>query len=123
MNTLATLSIFLLTLAAWPAAAHQGESHIRGTVTAMSANNLEVEGEDGKTVSIRLDSATDYRYIEGKITESHPSAGSRVIVDLKSSGDEQTAKQVRFSPAAEQGHAGHSHGAKEPMDHHDAMGH
>ncbi len=124
MKKLISLSLFVLTTVPWPAAAHGDKSHTMGTVTAVTATSLEIEAQDGDTVSISLDSATEYRNTDGAVTEARPQIGGRVVVDLKEAGQQLTATQVRFAPpAAEQEHADHPHGAMGTMDHHDDMDH
>ncbi len=123
MKQLILVSLFVLTIVPWSASAHGNKSHTMGIVTAVTATGIEIEARDGDTVSMLLNSATEYRSIKGDITEDRPQLGSRVVVDLEGAGQQLTATQVRLAPDAEPEPADHPHGEKGAMKHHDGMGH
>src|SRR5438093_13324934 len=89
--------VFVLVLfIAAPVSAHEGTSHVLGTVTASGADQLVVQAIDGQSVSIRLTPATRYR-ATGATTSSIPSVGDRVVVEVKGNSVGMTAIEVRLS--------------------------
>lgn len=95
-------SLLVLILVAFIAAtvfAHEGTSHVLGTVTASGADQLVVQPKGGQAVSIRLTPETRYRAI-GATTSSTPSVGDRVVVEVTGNSDGMTASEVRFSSVA-----------------------
>src|SRR5438094_3814008 len=93
------LVLILVAFFAVPVSAHEGTSHVLGTVTASGADQLVVQAIDGQSVSIRLTPATRYR-ATGATTSSIPSVGDRVVVEVKGNSDGMTAIEVRFSSIA-----------------------
>jgi len=93
------LVLILVAFIAVPVSAHEGTSHVLGTVTASGADQLVVQATDGQSVSIRLTPATRYR-ATGATTSSTPSVGDRVVVEVTGNSDGMTASEVRFSSVA-----------------------
>ena len=93
------LVLILVAFIAAPVSAHEGTSHVLGTVTESGADQLVVQAKDGQSVSIRLTPATRYR-ATGATTSSTPSVGDRVVVEVTGNSDGMTASEVRFSSVA-----------------------
>ena len=93
------LVLILVTFITGPVFAHESSSHVLGTVTGSSADQLVVEARDGQSVSIRLTPETRYRAI-GATTGSTPSVGDRVVVEVTGNSNGMTASEVRFSSVA-----------------------
>lgn len=94
------LVLILVAFIATPVFAHEGTSHVLGTVTASSADQLVVQAKDGQSVSIRLTPETRYRAF-GETTSSTPSVGDRVVVEVTGNSSGMTASEVRFSSVAQ----------------------
>jgi NADPH-dependent glutamate synthase beta subunit-like oxidoreductase len=62
--------------------AHEGHAHkVLGTVSAVTANQLDVKTTDGKSVAIALDAKTIYRQGKAKADRTILKIGERVVVD------------------------------------------
>ena len=127
MQKLVISGLFALALAAWPAFAHEGKTHVMGTVTAVASGSFDVKTATGTVKTVRLNASTKYRDQDGKNTDVRPAVGSRVVVDLEGKGHEQAADQVRLAVAKEPGdgnaaHEGHS-GGEHAHDDDDDGGH
>lgn len=88
--------IGLVGLIAAPASAHEGNTHVLGTVTSSASDQLKVQAKDGKEISIYLTPATRY-FATGPKTGSTPEIGDRVVVEVTKESDRLTANEVRFS--------------------------
>lgn len=76
--------------------AHEGHAHkVRGTVSAITAKQLEVKTPDGKTVAIALDAKTVYRHGKAKADLQTLKVGERVVVDAV---QEEGAKAMTATP-------------------------
>lgn len=80
--------------------ADPGGGHVRGTITAVAADRLEIQGTDGKAVSVRLGPKT--RYFQGAETATAAAlkAGLRAVVHL---GTDKVAVEVHLPAAAKGG--------------------
>ncbi len=90
-----TLALSLLTSGL--ALAHEGRkhaSHLMGTVTAMTAKQIEIRTKDGKTVQVPLTAGTKYLQGTRKATKANVKKGMRVILELGAKG---VAEEVRLS--------------------------
>jgi hypothetical protein len=62
--------------------AHSGHVHkVMGTVSAVTAQQVDVKTTDGKTVSIALGAKTVYRQGKTKVDATVLKVGERVVVD------------------------------------------
>jgi len=89
-------SILLLLVALSPALvlAH-GHGHVRGTVTAVTADQMSVKTvESGKVVSVPLKERTKYFKGGAKATLADVTVGSRVVVHMAA---DQAAGEVHLS--------------------------
>lgn len=101
-----TLALSLLTSGL--ALAHEGHkhaSHLMGTVTAVTANQIEIQTQDGKAVQVPLTAETKYLSGKAQATQADVRKGMRVIVELGAKG---AAEEVRLGAAkATAEHSGH----------------
>ena len=107
-----TLTLVGLLLAfALPMLAHGDKKHVIGTVEKINADSVVVKTSAGKSVEVKLTSAT--AYVSGAGEQAKPAkpsdlaVGDRVVIHATPKGDTLTADEVKFSPP---GTAGHSAG-------------
>ncbi len=83
------------------ALAHNGRTHVTGTVTSIDARGMIVQKEEkNRPIRIRLTSDTVYRgsSATSPATRDDIKAGYHVVVDLFGMpGGEQTALEIQFS--------------------------
>ncbi len=95
--------VWLLALAALLAGgaiAHGDKKHVLGTLEKINADSVVVKTADGKSVEVKLASATAYVSREGKASKlSDLAVGQRVVIHATPEGDTLTADEIRFSPA------------------------
>jgi hypothetical protein len=79
--------------------AHGGHDHVMGTVTAVSAETLEVEDKAGKRVVVHLTAQT--KYLRGKeaAAAADVKEGPRVVVDTRKDGARTVAVEVKLGVA------------------------
>lgn len=107
MSTLAVITVFCLHTLAF---AHGDKPHVMGTVAAVDAQHVVVQTKKGKTLSILLNKATQYRKGEAAATGADLKVGDRVVVDATGEGDTLTASEIRFaSPGEKTDHKGMMH--------------
>lgn len=94
MRKISTILMLTFLLAMSAALAHEGHSHVMGTVEVVTAAHIEVKTKDGKAVTVPITKET--RYVKGKekAAQTDVHVGDRVVVDLEKSG---TAEEVRLS--------------------------
>lgn len=97
--------IALVVALAFPAVmlAHEGHPHrVMGTVSAITANQIDVKTADGKTVTIVLDQKTVYQSGKTKIDAKMVKVGERVVVSaLQAEGAKtMTAQTVQLAVPA-----------------------
>ena len=91
------LSIALLPgSAAPPVLAHGGGPHLKGTVSAISAEQITVEGEAGRPASAKITPET--RFVRGKATGKREDLkqGDRVVVHTRKQGDALEALEIHY---------------------------
>ena len=105
ITVILTLAFTLLT--GGLALAHEGHKHgpdqLMGTVTAVSADKIEIKTTEDKAVTVPLTQETKYFKGEQQATQADVQKGARVIVRL---GDKGSATEVRLG-SGKQEHAGH----------------
>lgn len=110
-----TTSVLLALLWVTSAFAHEGKTHVMGTVSSIDAKQIVVTDRDGKTVSIAVTNDTKYEQGETPATASALKAGTRVVVDVAGKPESLTATEIHIAPVG--GEADHMHdGPKD--DHH-----
>lgn len=107
MNTKWIVGVALIAAVAFPMSvwAHEGHAHkVMGTVSAVTAKQLDVKATDGKTVMIALDAKTIYQHGKAKVDAKMLKVGDRVVVDaVQEEGAKMmiaTTVQMAAAPAA-----------------------
>jgi len=107
MSTLAMIAVFCLHTLAF---AHGDRPHVMGTVAAVDAQHVVVQTKEGKTLSVLLNTATQYRKGDAAATGVDLKVGDRVVVEATGEKDTLTASEIRFaSPDEKTGHEGMMH--------------
>ena len=82
--------------------AHEGHTHVMGTVTAVQDGQLAVQTKGGETVTIQLDRNTRYRAAGVAASSATIHAGDRVVVEVTEEANGLRAAEVRYAPGASQ---------------------
>ncbi|MBI2681677.1 MAG: hypothetical protein HYX26_00395 [Acidobacteriales bacterium] len=112
-NTMRTISLatvmFLMLCGIAPA--HGGGGHVKGTVTAITADSITVKTPAGESKSVHFDQSTVFEKSKVKATVKDLKTGDRVVVDVQETGDKLHATQVRFGaqPQKTAAKSGHDH--------------
>src|SRR5437016_4747903 len=98
MKKQAWMMALFLALAASPVLAHGGGPHLRGTVAAISADQITVKDADGREWQAKIMPQTRFKRWKavGHREDLHP--GDRVVVHTRKKGDELEAIEVRYGP-------------------------
>ena len=88
----------LLPLAALPLAAHEGGTHVMGTIKGSGEKSLTIETRDKKEVVVVTDEKTKFEKNGKPATAKDLKAGARVVVDVEKSQTKEAlvAKEVRI---------------------------
>ena len=78
--------------------AHEGKTHIMGTVTEIGESHIVVKTREGKLVKIPFDKDTLFRRGKGEAKAADMKVGHRIVVDVTGRGDRQKASEIRLSP-------------------------
>ena len=70
-----------------------GKGHVKGTISAVSTDQLTVKSEDGKEIQVVLTNKTKFSKGKAPATAADAKVGSRVVVHL---GDDGNAAQVQL---------------------------
>jgi len=101
-----TLALSLLTSGlALAHGGHKHASHLMGTVTAVTADHIEIQTKGGKAVQAPLTPETKYLKGAKTVTQADVQQGMRVIVELGAKG---AVEEVRLGSATASKHTGHS---------------
>jgi hypothetical protein len=93
-------SIILLLTSAF-ALAHNGNTHLAGTVTAIDASHITIKGTDGKSVIVLVNNLTKYLQGTKAIDKAEVKPGSRVVIEAKMDTAKKlyAAEEVRLGVA------------------------
>ena len=81
-NQRVALALMTALSAAGLAVAHEGRSHMKGTVETTTEHTLVIHSLEGKSVSVRLTDETGYRTADGTSADrSRLRPGLRVVVE------------------------------------------
>jgi len=97
----------LMSLCSTPAFAHEGKTHVMGTVSALDAEHVIIKSREGKTVSVRLTPGTKYQKGESRAAASDLTVGDRAVIDVSGTKASLTATEIRFAPPHRNGEPGH----------------
>ena len=90
--------ILLLTTVAF---AHGDKKHVMGTLEKINTDSVIVKQADGKSVEVKLVSATMFVSRDGKAAKvSDLAVGDRVVIHATPTGDTLSADEVKFSPGS-----------------------
>jgi hypothetical protein len=78
-----TVSLVLVLVLAIGALAHDGATHVMGTITMFEKDHVTVRQTDGKLVTVMVDAKTKYTRENGKATVADLKPGVRVMVEAK----------------------------------------
>ena len=109
-NLLTALALIFLFVAT-TTFAHEGGAHVKGTVTAITADTITVKTPEGESKSVHFDQTTAFERSKVKTAVKDLKIGDRVMIDVQDAGGKLHATQVRFGVqpknAAEK--SGHNH--------------
>jgi hypothetical protein len=79
--------------------AHGDKKHVMGTLEKINADSVVVKTADGKSVEVKVATATMYVSRDGKASKlSDLAVGQRVVIHATPEGDTLTADEIKFSP-------------------------
>ena len=78
-----TVSLILTFALGAGAFAHDGATHVMGTITLFEKDHVTVRQTDGTFVTVMVDSKTKYTRENGKATVADLKAGVRVMVEAR----------------------------------------
>jgi hypothetical protein len=91
--------IGMLALTAAVMFAHGDKKHVMGTLEKINADSVVVKTADGKSVEVKVATATMYVSRNGKASKlSDLAVGQRVVIHATPEGDTLTADEIKFSP-------------------------
>jgi Heavy metal binding domain/Domain of unknown function (DUF5666) len=98
LNTFALLAALVVPLAALPLAAHEGGTHVMGTIKNVSEKSLTIETRDKKEVVVVVDEKTKFEKNGKPATANDLKAGTRVVVDVEKGQTKEAlvAKEVKI---------------------------
>ncbi|MGD9724342.1 MAG: DUF5666 domain-containing protein [Pirellulales bacterium] len=117
MKVQVAVSFLLSVFCASVALAHEGKTHVMGTVSAVDMQRVVVADREGKTVTITLTKDTKYEQGHAPAAASALKVGTRVVIDVTGKPESLTATEIRVAPA-ESGQAGDDmHGGEQGHQH------
>ena len=101
-NTLALPTALLALLTALPLAAHEGGTHVMGTIKNVAERSLTILTRDKKEVVVVVDEKTKFEKNGKPATAKDVKAGARVVVDAEKGQTKEAlvAKEVRIGADA-----------------------
>ena len=104
-----TVTILAMLLFVPTAFAHEGHAHhhVMGTVKAVDAQHVEVEGTDGKVVSLALDSNSKYVREKKAVTIADVKVGDRVVISFDEENGRKIARELQLGSKATTPHEHH----------------
>ena len=92
--------LILLMCSAWLAQAHEGHTHVMGTVTGLTDGHMVVQTAGGQTEMIQLDRNTRYRAAGVATSSATIRVGDRVVVEVTEEAKGLRAAEVRYASVA-----------------------
>jgi len=98
LNTSALLMALIVLLAALPLAAHEGGTHVMGTIKNVAEKSLTIETRDKEAIVVIIDEKTKLEKAGKSATAKDLKAGVRVVVDVEKdlAKGALVAKEVRI---------------------------
>lgn len=78
--------------------AHEGHTHVMGTVTVVTDGQMVVQTKGGHTETIQLDRNTRYRAAGVATSSGTVRVGDRVVVEVREEAGGLLAAEVRYAP-------------------------
>lgn len=85
-----------LALAASPGFAHEGGVHVKGTVTAVSADQIKVQGADGKETAVKVTERTHLVRGGAPSRVADVKEGERIVIHARRQGSGLEAIEVHL---------------------------
>ena len=79
--------------------AHEGFTHVMGTVSKVTAQTITVQTTDNKTVDVACNAKTTYARGTAKIAATDLKIGDRVVIDATGEAPKLTAASVKIGAA------------------------
>jgi hypothetical protein len=99
MRWLTALILFVGIMNATSAFAHDGHTHIFGTIATLGERHIVVKTKDGKNIPISVTGETTYRRQPATSGNATPQIGDRVVVEVAEQSDGLVASHIRFAPS------------------------
>jgi hypothetical protein len=99
MRCLTALTLFVGMMTVTPAFAHDGHTHIFGTIATLGGDHIVVKTKEGKTIPISVTGETTYRRPPAASGHATPQVGDRVVVEVAEASGGLVASQIRFAPS------------------------
>jgi hypothetical protein len=97
-TTMKRLLILLLVLAATGLAyAHNGMTHVMGTIAAMSATSVDVKATNGKTTTVVVNDSTKWLKGLDAVNPTDAKLGDRVVIHAKPVDGKLIAAEVQIA--------------------------
>ena len=98
LNTSALLTALIVLLAVLPLAAHEGGTHVMGTIKNVAEKSLTIETRDKEAIVVIIDEKTKLEKAGKSATAKDLKAGVRVVVDVEKdlAKGALVAKEVRI---------------------------
>jgi len=85
-----------------PAFAHNGNEHVRGVVTHVSATAVTVQAQDNQTKTLTITDKTTFQKSGKAAHLSDLKVGDRVVIDVPEKTSNATLIQIGVAPKAPQ---------------------
>ncbi len=101
LKTLAVPTALLALLTALPLTAHEGGTHVMGTIKNVAEKSLTIETRDKKEVVVVVDEKTKFENNGKPATLKDLKTGARVVVDVEKGQTKEAlvAKEVKIDSA------------------------
>jgi hypothetical protein len=99
------IHVIVICLFTTVAVAHDGNKHVKGTVTALTDSLITIKTLKGETVTVNFDQETKFFKSRTKAQAGELQVGDRVVVDVHETDGKMHAMQVRFGTPKKAGTA------------------
>jgi hypothetical protein len=96
MKKQAWMMALFLGLATLPVLAHGGGPHLKGTISAISADQITVKDADAHEWQAKITPQTRFKRWKAIGSREDLNRGDRVVVHTRKKGDELEAVEVRY---------------------------
>ena len=92
--------IALLVVSGAPIFAHEGNDHVRGVVTQVSAQSITVQLADNTSKTLTLTAKTSFERAGKAATMADVKAGDRVVIDVPKNSSDALEVKIGTAPKA-----------------------